>query len=108
MVMKQFEFAPLMVLAVVIAATGILIDGAVTLTLKQMNGTELNPIMNILFRKIGVRWSLIVTRLVAFVIIAYGVFSENPYLILAMSWFFMLAGFVGISSIALNRPKLLS
>lgn len=107
-IMKQFAFAPLMVLAVVIAATGVLIDGATTIILKKMNGTELNPIMNILFSKVGVRWGLVITRLVGFVLITYGMLSGNAYLILAMSWFFMLAGFIGISSIALTKSKLLS
>jgi uncharacterized protein YacL len=104
-VMKTLNYGPLMALAVAIALLCILTDGVATLLMKRANGSELNPIMNLLFRKVGLHYGLFVTRLVGLALVAYAVFTYNPYMILGISWLFLLAGFVGLSSIALSSKE---
>jgi large-conductance mechanosensitive channel len=89
-----------MALAVAIAVVGILTDGATTLVLRDMNGKEMNPLMNLLFRKLGFRSALLLTRVLGLGVVFYGVVTNNPFLILATGWLFMLASFVGLSSAA--------
>lgn len=103
--MKVLNYSPLMALAVAIATLCILTDGIATLLVKRVSGSELNPIMNLLFRKIGLHRGLLVTRIVGLALIIYGVLTENPYMILGISWLFLLAGFVGLSSIALASKE---
>jgi len=99
--MKLLDYSPLMSMAVAIAAICVLVDGVTTFLIKRFKGTEMNPLMNLLFRKVGLRFGLTITRLIGFGLVAYGVLSDNPYMILGISWLFLLAGFVGLSSIAL-------
>ena len=106
--MKTLNYGPLMTLAVAIAVLCILTDGVATLLMKRANGSELNPVMNLLFRKFGLQPTLLITRLVGFVIIVYGVFTYNPYMILGISWLFLLAAFVGLSSMALANLRVLT
>lgn len=101
--MNALEYSPLMALAVAIAVLCILTDGVATLLIKRANGSELNPVMNLLFRKVGLRSTLLVTRFVGLALVIYGIFTYNPYMILGISWLFLLAGFVGLSSMALAR-----
>lgn len=98
--MKTLNYSPLMALAVAIAAVGILTDGATTLVLRGMNGKEMNPLMNLLFRRLGFRSGLVLTRMLGIGIVLYGVVVDNPILILATGWLFMLASFIGLSSAA--------
>jgi len=103
--MKFMNYSPLMALAVAIATLCILTDGLATLLVKKSSGSELNPIMNLLFRKVGLYRGLLVTRIVGLALIVYGVLTQNPYMILGISWLFLLAGFVGLSSIALASKE---
>ena len=98
--LNTLRVGPLMTIAVGIGVIAVLTDGTVTIVLRKANGTEVNPVMNLLFRKVGFRSSLLMTRLVALGLIGYGVISNNPYLILALSWLFLLACLVGLSSLA--------
>lgn len=106
--MKVLNYGPLMALAVAIATLCILTDGVATLLVKKLSGSELNPIMNLLFRKVGLHRALLMTRMAGLALIVYGVLTENPYMILGISWLFLLAGFVGLSSIALARLEFFS
>jgi hypothetical protein len=89
-----------MALAVAIAAVGILTDGVATIVLRNMNGKEMNPLMNVLFRGMGFRPALLLTRMLGMLVVFYGIVVNNPFLLLATGWLFMLASFTGLSSAA--------
>ena len=98
--MKFLNYSPLMALAVAIATVGILTDGVTTALLRNMNGREMNPLLNLLVRGMGFRTALLLTRLLGIAVVCFGVVTNNPFLLLATGWLFMLASFTGLSSAA--------
>jgi hypothetical protein len=76
-------------------------DGFLTLYSLRKDATEINPIMNYLNRKIGLKKGVIVSRIIGCFFPILGLLGNNPYFILVIVWLF--SAVVCLNSVTLLR-----
>ena len=74
-------------------------DGFLTLYALSRGATEINPLMNVLNKKIGKKGGFLVSRVVGSILPVVGLLIRNIYFVLLLAW--LLSGVVCLSSVEL-------
>lgn len=99
-VLADFGFSPLLIIAFTLALFALLLDGTVSKIGLRHSGTELNPILAFLTRRMGENNALVITRTAGLVMILYGLLVlKNAYMLLAVAWLFFMVILAGTLSI---------
>lgn len=90
-----------LILVIVFSITLMLVwsDGFLTLYALDKGGTEINPIMFILNKKIGKKAGFLVSRVGGSALLVLGLLVRNVYFLLLLAWLF--SGIICLSSVEL-------